>query len=453
MSIIRAYTSAVVKAYIRSVIPGYDGEPRISLDTGQFIVTGNDALLQYGFIPLGKGEYLMTGNSMSLLTGRLLALGKGEFDLTGNDMTFEAPTGFDGLAPSDLVLTVINDTSIKLDFTVNSTDRDGHSIERSTDGVNYSVIDTVLADTATYTDATGADGTRYYYRVRAYKDTTYSAYCNAANDWTAIKMVLTAKDTGAGVSTVRFGFVTTDVVATLDGNGKWYSDSGGTADESASYTFTAGSLVTRYLKVTSGSSNMLIFAKGNWEQWGYYNTFGWVSAANAATISKTLSNILTLKNINVTGNNTIVCDITNMTSLITFRCNGPNIGGSINNLVNLTNLFADYQNRITGDLGGSGTSAICNGITLLQMDFCRFTEYTSGATWTLIMSSTINPSVGYGYSSTEIDNMLIDMAASLGTVSEKTITLKGSSAARTSASDAAVSTLNGKGWTVVTNLV
>lgn len=87
MSIIRAYTSAVVKAYIRAVIPGYDGEPRISLNTGQFIVTGNDALLQYGFIPLGKGEYLMTGNSMSLLAGRLLALGKGEIVLTGNDST------------------------------------------------------------------------------------------------------------------------------------------------------------------------------------------------------------------------------------------------------------------------------------------------------------------------------------------------------------------------------
>lgn len=77
----------MVKAYIRAVIPGYDGEPRISLNTGQFIVTGNDALLQYGFIPLGKGEYLTTGNAMSLLAGRLLTLGKGEFVLTGKDST------------------------------------------------------------------------------------------------------------------------------------------------------------------------------------------------------------------------------------------------------------------------------------------------------------------------------------------------------------------------------
>lgn len=451
MSIIRAYTPAMVKAYIRAVVPGWNGEARIVLGTGQYIVTGNDALLQYGFIPLGKGEYLMTGNAMSLLAGRYLELGKGEFVLTGNDMTFEAPTGFDELAPSDLVLTVISDTSIKLDFTVNSTNRDGHSIERSTDGVTYSEIDTVLADTATYTDTTGTDGTRYYYRVKAYAGAVYSDPCTAANDWCAIKMVLTSTDTGEGVSTVRFQFNTTDVVATLDGNGKWYSNSEGTDNESASYTFPNGSLQTMYLKVTSGASNMLIFAKGNWLKWGDGGTFGWLSSTNAATISKTLSNILTLKNINVTGNNTIVCDITNMTSLITFRCKGSNIGGSINNLVNLTNLYADYQNSITGDLGGSGTNAVCNGMTSIQMDYCRFTEYTSGATWTLNGLSTINPSTGYGYSATEIDNMLIDMAASLGTVLAKTITLKGSSAARTSASDAAVSTLNGKGWIIVTN--
>ena len=77
--------------------------------------------------------------------------------------------------------------------------------------------------------------------------------------------------------------------------------------------------------------------------------------------------------------------------------------------------------------------------------------YTAGAT-SGNATITINPSVGYGYDSTEIDNILIDMAASLALIG-KTITLQGSNAARTSASDAAVATLTGVGrtCTVITN--
>lgn len=318
---------------------------------------------------------------------------------------------FDSLAPTLLTLTVINDTSIKLDFTVNTTNGDGHKIERSTDGVLYAEIGTVLGTTATYTDTTGTDGTRYYYRVRAYKGGSYSAYCTAANDWTAIKMVLTSTGDGTGVSTVRFWFDTTDVVVTLDGAGKWYSDAGGTLNEAASYTFVAGSMQTRYLKVTSGASNMLVFAKGNWLRWGDDIYDGFTSSTNAASIAKDIST-----------------------------------------LINLTNVYVTGSNTLSGDIGGSGTAAMVNGITVVIIEgLNQMADYTSGATWSLNNSSSINPAVGYGYSSAEIDAMLIDMAASLGSVTAKTITLQGSSQPRTAASDTAVATLNGKGWTIVTN--
>ena len=408
MSIIRAYTSAVTKAYVRAVIPGGGG------------------------------------------------------------------ASFDAIAPSALTLTVIDDTSIKLDFTVNSTGQDGHSIERSTDGITYSEIATVSGTTATYTDTTGSDGTRYYYRVRAYKDTAYSAYCTAANDWCAIKMVLTSTGTGAGVSTVRFWFATTDVVATLDGNGKWYSDSGGTANESASYTFTAGSLQTRYLKVTSGTSNMLIFANGNLLRWGDHTGNGFISGTNAASVAKNISGLTSLAYISIGGNNTLsgsVAGLTNltylyvrgsntlsgsvagMTTLQVFYVEGLNtLSGSVAGLTSLVGITVTGSNTLSGDIGGSGTAAMVNGVIIIYLTGNnQMSEYTSGATWSLNDTSLINPATGYGYSATEIDNMLIDMAASLGTVSAKTITLKGSSAARTSASNAAVATLNGKGWTIVTN--
>lgn len=80
--------------------------------------------------------------------------------------------------PSDLVLTALSPTSIKLDWTnAGTADYDGHSIERSGDGITYAEIDTVLVGTNTFTDIGLTHGTPYYYRVRAYKNTNYSDYC------------------------------------------------------------------------------------------------------------------------------------------------------------------------------------------------------------------------------------------------------------------------------------
>ncbi len=80
--------------------------------------------------------------------------------------------------PSGLVLTVLSDTSIKLDWTANGVeDYDGYSVERSADGTTYAEIDTVLVGTETYTDTGLSVYTVYFYRVRAYKSTEYSSYC------------------------------------------------------------------------------------------------------------------------------------------------------------------------------------------------------------------------------------------------------------------------------------
>ena len=83
--------------------------------------------------------------------------------------------------PSDLMLTVLSDTSIKLDWTANGAqDYDGYSVERSTDGATYAEVDTVAVGTETYTDTELTADTLYYYRVRAYKGGAYSNYTNIA---------------------------------------------------------------------------------------------------------------------------------------------------------------------------------------------------------------------------------------------------------------------------------
>lgn len=82
--------------------------------------------------------------------------------------------------PSALVLTSLSTTSIKVDWTNTAEDIDGHSVEVSQDGVNYSEVDTVSVGSNSLTHGSLTQATSYYYRVRAYKGTEYSPYCNVA---------------------------------------------------------------------------------------------------------------------------------------------------------------------------------------------------------------------------------------------------------------------------------
>jgi len=88
---------------------------------------------------------------------------------TENSYTLPVP-------PSNLTLIAVGSTEIDLSFTVNSSNRDGHSIERSVDDINYAEIATVSGATATYNDTGLTASTLYYYRVRAYKSTSFSDY-------------------------------------------------------------------------------------------------------------------------------------------------------------------------------------------------------------------------------------------------------------------------------------
>ena len=101
----------------------------------------------------------------------------------GLGIPFQKPKSWQSYCtPQNLTVKVLSDTSIKVDWTnVAASYYDGHSVERSDDGVTYAEVDTVAAGTNTYTDTVTNTGTLYYYRVRAYKGTTYSEYCAAVD--------------------------------------------------------------------------------------------------------------------------------------------------------------------------------------------------------------------------------------------------------------------------------
>ncbi len=253
------------------------------------------------------------------------------------------------------------------------------------------------------------------------------------------KMLFTSTGDGTGVSTISLT-VSKDIGLTLDGTARFYSDSAGTLDESTTWTVTAGATRTYYLKCPSGTANLTFSDRTKLTQWN-----AWTSSTNAASLSGDISKFVNLTYISIYGSNTLSGNISGLTSLIHLGiASSATIFGSIEGLTSLIFLQLVGFNTITGDI-----NPIVNGITYLIIKGNNHMDtYTSGATWTNA-TVTINPYTGYGYSSTEIDNMLIDMDNS--GFNNVTITLQGSSAARTAASDAAVNNMTANSCTIITN--
>jgi subtilisin family serine protease len=87
-------------------------------------------------------------------------------------------------APSNLTATALSGTSIRLDWTDNSSSEAGFKVERSTDGSSFLQVATVGANVATYTNNYLSAGQAYWYRVRAYEGSANSDYSNVATNST-----------------------------------------------------------------------------------------------------------------------------------------------------------------------------------------------------------------------------------------------------------------------------
>jgi len=70
---------------------------------------------------------------------------------------------------------------IEVSWTDNSESETGFQIERSLDGITYAQIATVAMDETSYVDTTVSASAFYYYRVRAYTDSTNSEYSTIAS--------------------------------------------------------------------------------------------------------------------------------------------------------------------------------------------------------------------------------------------------------------------------------
>ena len=92
-------------------------------------------------------------------------------------------------APSNLSATPASPSQITMNWTDQSTNETGFLIERKTGaGGTYSQISTASANATTYGDSGLAEGTTYFYRVRAFSGAGNSAYSNEASATTPVSL-------------------------------------------------------------------------------------------------------------------------------------------------------------------------------------------------------------------------------------------------------------------------
>ncbi|MBV9962994.1 MAG: fibronectin type III domain-containing protein [Parafilimonas sp.] len=94
------------------------------------------------------------------------------------------------LPPSDLRVTGITKTSVKLQWADKSSDETGFEIWKATDSNStYTLLKTVTANVTGLIDSDLIPGHNYYYTVRAVNNSTSSAFCNAVSATTYSQVV------------------------------------------------------------------------------------------------------------------------------------------------------------------------------------------------------------------------------------------------------------------------
>ncbi len=259
--------------------------------------------------------------------------------------------------PQNITLTVLSDTSIKVDWTnVAGSYYDGHSIERSTDGVTYVEADTVVSGTNTYTDTVTNTGTLYYYRVRAYKGSNYSEYSSEIDISDSIITMTITQPATIEQCTMNYTIAT---------GKKVYIDWGYAPHITLTADGTSKALTSNY---TTNNTTYTMKFYGQVEfitKWSIYET---VPLTVSSAQYKKMTGLTELTMWPITGSHTVnSVDIAEMTALLKVTINNANAGtfnsADISDL-NLTEFSFSYVSGIT--------SATLRSIDFTTMSLTRF---------------------------------------------------------------------------------
>ncbi len=200
--------------------------------------------------------------------------------------------------PTGLTLTVLSDTSIKIDCV---SVFEWELFRSTTESGTYTLITTVAKGTQTYTNTGLAAATVYWYKVRGKNGSKYSAFTSAVSATTDYYLMLTGTGDFSGVSTLAVE-VSSQITFTMLGSARFYTDAGGTANESTTWSPTSGALRTIYLKCPTGNHNVKVSDVTKWVIWGGTGITGWMSSSNAANITFDITYMVNLTLIRLTGN-------------------------------------------------------------------------------------------------------------------------------------------------------
>jgi predicted phage tail protein len=151
---------------------------------GAGVLLADGALLTDGVL-LGDGVLLSDGvllADVSVQANQALVQG----DDTAS-MGRVVETSLPPSAPSGLKAAAASKTQINLTWADNSSDETGFKVERSTDGVTYTQLAALAANSKSYASTSLTGGKKYYYRVRAYNADGNSAYTAVATATTPTK--------------------------------------------------------------------------------------------------------------------------------------------------------------------------------------------------------------------------------------------------------------------------
>jgi len=227
---------------------------------------------------------------------------------------------------------------------------------------------------------------------------------NVTNNVLTYAALLTSVGTGDGVSTLRM-WVSSDITVTLGANGKFYTDSGGTLNESATWTITAGALRTIYLKCTSGTATMTFSDASKILRWGDSSADGWTSAANAAHVTLVLAKFSAMTICQITGRSTLIGAFPSLMSYI--RIEGNDVAWTHNGslpsetttlILNGTAIDWTYNGTIPAGisllyLAGDGIKLTSTDIPVASITYIRLI----GANINVTLTGTLNVSTTYFY--------------------------------------------------------
>jgi subtilisin family serine protease len=151
---------------------------------GDGVLLSDGTLLSDGVL-LGDGVVLGDGvllGDMSALATSAMIYGDNTSSMRVVLDSSTAPA-----APASLTATAYSKSQINLAWADKSTNESGFYVERSTDGVTFSQVATLAANSKSYSSTGLSAGKKYYYRVRAYNSGGTSAYTSVASATTPTK--------------------------------------------------------------------------------------------------------------------------------------------------------------------------------------------------------------------------------------------------------------------------